>query len=94
MNYIYDIFLNFDKEIIDFYDWNNGDKVTHIRKIPVFKIRSDSIHDLYCGKIKFQEDFLKIIENKTEVFMSRDLIKIPYCSLFTDGNTVLSLKLD
>lgn len=94
MNYIYDIFLNFDKEIIDFYDWNNDDKIIHIRKVPVFKVKTEAIYDFYCNKIKLTQEFMKIIENKTEVFMNRELIKIPYCCLFTDGNMVIAYKLD
>jgi len=94
MSYIYDIFLNFNKEIIDFYDWNSDDIVYHIRKVPIFKISTENIYDFYCNKVKLESGFLELIENKTEVFMDRELIRIPFCSLFTDGNTVLALKLD
>ena len=35
MNYIYDILINFNENLYDFYDWNLNDQIDHIRKIPV-----------------------------------------------------------
>ena len=38
MNYIYDILLNFNDMLYDFYDWNVKDNILHIRKIPLIQI--------------------------------------------------------
>ena len=46
MNYIYDIILNFQERIYDFYEWNKTDVITHIRKIPVFKISSKDLYNI------------------------------------------------
>ena len=43
MNYIYDIYLNFNKELYDFFDWNKSDKLTHIKMIPIFKVNEETI---------------------------------------------------
>ena len=40
MNYIYDLLLNFNENIYEFYDWNKTDNIKHIKKIPIFKIDS------------------------------------------------------
>lgn len=31
MNYIYDIYLNFNEVAYDFFEWNKNDKITHIK---------------------------------------------------------------
>ena len=46
MNFIYDILLNFNNEYYEFYDWNNDDKLTHIRKMPIFKISDDALKNI------------------------------------------------
>ena len=33
MNYIYDIYLNLNKNLYDFYEWNKSDNIIHIKKI-------------------------------------------------------------
>ena len=46
MNYIYDILVNFNSELYDFYEWNTSDNVTHIRKIPLFRISTDKLEKI------------------------------------------------
>ena len=76
MNYIYDIYLNLNEVLFDFFDWNKNDKLSHIKKIPIFKIN---------------EDFLKkIIYNWTEVWNSSETLS--YCALFTDNNNVIAVE--
>ena len=38
MNYVYDIYLNLNNVLYDFFDWDKNDKLIHIKKIPIFKI--------------------------------------------------------
>ena len=52
MNYIYDILLNYNKKLYEFYDWNLSDSIVHIRKIPIFKISTNQLIDLVNNKIK------------------------------------------
>ena len=43
MNYIYDIVLNFNKELYEFFEWKDDDNLINIRKIPLIKINDDII---------------------------------------------------
>ena len=45
MNYIYDIYLNFNNQLYDFFDWNKSDKLIHIKSIPIIKISEN-----FCKK--------------------------------------------
>ena len=71
MNYIYDLLLNFNEKIYDFYDWNKTDKIIHIKKIPIFKISSSKMNIIKNNKICFEDSFLEKIYRKTEEFMNR-----------------------
>ena len=35
MSYVYDILINLNKKFYDFYDWNNNDKILHVKKVLV-----------------------------------------------------------
>ena len=63
MNYIYDILINFNENLYDFYDWNLNDQIDHIRKIPVFKTDSEFLYNLKKNDIILNKDFLNKIYN-------------------------------
>ena len=68
MNYIYDIFLNFNDILYDIYEWNRNDNIIHIRKIPLFKVDKKIMSDFITKKIELSSEFLAKIFKKTEVF--------------------------
>ena len=90
MNYIYDIYLNLNETLYDFFDWNKNDKLTHIKKIPVIKVNEQSLRLLINNKINITEELLLQIYNKTEIWNMSD--KISYCALFSDNNTILAIE--
>ena len=94
MNYIYDILINLQKELYDFYEWNFNDNITHIRKIPLLKISSQDLINIRDNKIKLTEDGLKLIFNKTEIFTSHSVRIIKYLCLFSDGKDVFAVEFD
>jgi hypothetical protein len=55
MNYIYDIYLNFNNQLYDFFDWNKSDKLTHIKMIPIFKVNEETIRSFISNIIKLDE---------------------------------------
>lgn len=91
MNYIYDIILNFNEQIYDFYEWNKSDNLTHIRKIPLIRINSKDLYNIENNNIRFNEELFNKISNKTEIFSGRTVKNIDAC-LFSDGTSVLALK--
>ncbi len=92
MNYIYDVLLNFNKKLYDFYDWNEKDKITHIRKIPSFKISNKDFENFQKNIIKIDNTFLQKINSKTEQFKKNDIFKIKYASIFSNGKDVIAIK--
>lgn len=92
MIYIYDIQLNwFEKEIYDFFEWNEKDNFQQIRRIPLFKLEEDTFKDLYNNDVKVEEDFILMIKNKTELF-DKNISKVGNCALFTNGIKAIAVK--
>ena len=94
MNYIYDIFLNFQSELYDFFEWNYDDKITHIRKIPVFRINPNDFLKLKNSFFRINNDFKEKIHNKTECFNQRKVTTIEYACLFTNAIEVVAILFD
>lgn len=90
MNYIYDIYLNLNEYMYDFFEWNKNDKITHIKKIPVIKVDESVLKHLINNKIKINENLLLQIYNKTEIWSSSK--QIPYCALFADNSNLIAIE--
>jgi hypothetical protein len=93
MNYIYDIFLNFNDTLYDIYEWNKNDNIIHIRKIPLFKVDKKTMCDFITKKIELPTEFLTKIYKRTEVFNKNKIDYINYSFLISDGSDVIAIKL-
>ena len=89
MNYIYDIYLNFNKTLYDFFDWNRKDNLMHIKKIPIFMIDSNTFNIITFNNIKIDSNFIKKIANTTEVWNNTSSIT---CALFCDGDNIIAIE--
>lgn len=94
MNYIYDILLNFNTELIDFFEWEKNDLITHIKKIPIYKIDIEDFQKILTHNFKVNEEFLCNICLKTEMWNNNKNTDDLYFSLFTDSNGVFAAKFD
>lgn len=94
MNYIYDILINLQRKMYDFYEWNISDDITHIRKTPIFKIRTNNLLDLKNNKVVIDIDLLKKISNRTEIFTNHNVKVMRYVALFSDEKDVIALEFD
>jgi len=92
MNYIYDIYLNLNETLYDFFDWNKNDKLIHIKKIPVIKVSEDILKLLIANNIKINDELLAQIYNKTEVWNMNT--KINYCALFATNSDIIAIEFD
>ena len=90
MNYIYDLILNYNKELYEFYEWNNTDKLINIEKIPIIRINNTSFNEIMSSRIKISLVLLDKIKNKT--YTRNKIIK--YSLLITNLNRVIALKFD
>jgi len=94
MNYIYDILLNFNSELYDFFEWNLNDNIINIRKILLYKVNSKTLLEFKDCQVKLDKAFLEKVKNKTEVFTNGDIEILEYAALFTDGSTVMAIQFD
>ncbi len=92
MNYIYDILLNWNSVLYDFYEWDNHDEIIHIRKIPIFKISSEQLLELETSKICIKKEILNKIYRKSEIFTNKNIKELDYVSLFSDGESILGIE--
>ena len=61
MTYIYDILVNFSDNLYEFYEWNKKDKIIHIKRIPLIKVKSKVMEELCFNNIKVDKKFLELI---------------------------------
>lgn len=94
MIYIYDIIVNFNDLLYDFYDWNETDALEHIRKIPIIKVNESTLIDIINNKIKITHEYLNLIYNKTEVFNDKNVERIQYASLIATNSTIIAVIFD
>ena len=92
MNYYYDLILNFSLDNILFYEWDDNDNLEYIEKIPLFKISEKDMVNILGNNVKINEEFLKMIKDKTTI-KSRGIINtISYSSIFTDAKSVIAIE--
>lgn len=94
MNYVYDILSNFNQELYDFYDWDKNDNFTHLRKVPSFRVSKEVLVDLMFKKVKIKGNLLKLIKDKTQVFIKEGVDVIEYCFIVSDSVNSLGVILD
>lgn len=68
MTYIYDVTLNFNETLYDFFEWNSSDTLTHVRKIPIFKVSNDIFIDVLSNVVKISDTILNKIKDKTDIY--------------------------
>lgn len=92
MNYIYDIYLNFNECLYDFFDWNKNDKLIHIKMIPIFKINEENFKSIISNNVQLEEKYLNYVHNKAIIWNKSD--KYKSYALFCDDNNVLAIEFD
>lgn len=65
MVYVYDIILNFNDELIEFFEWNDNDDIKYVKRLPLFKVEDSLINDILENNIIFSDEFINQIKNKT-----------------------------
>ena len=88
MNYYYDIVLNFQEKNYMFYEWEEEDSIDIIKKIPIFQVNIKTFKDLINNEINVDLEFLKSIENRTE--LKNKTLK--YVALFASKNGAIALE--
>ena len=77
MNYIENIRVNFQKKLINFYEWDCNDNIILLEKIDVFKVDDNTYQDIILMNIKVDNTFLNSIKNSKNI-----------CIFFIDIDTI------
>ena len=96
MIYIYDILLNFcDPDMIyDFYEWNQNDTIENIKRIKLVHVDRNVLDNLLYYDGEIDSEFLTKIYRTCEVYTTKKVKIIDYCSLFSDGDRVIAIEFD
>ena len=94
MIYIYDILLNFNNDFYEFFEWEKNDNVLHIKKIPIFKVKTDLILDILNKKVQIDDFWMTSFLDKCEVFEFKKIKTIKYACLLTDSYRVIGVLLN
>ena len=87
MTYIYDILLNFNENLIEYFEWEDTDNIKYVKKIILFKTSTTVIKDIASFEVLLDSSFTSNIP-KYEINNSGDEGKI---CLLTDGKIVIGI---
>ena len=59
MKYIYDILLNYNERLYEFYEWEDNDYFDYVKKIEVIKVSKDTIKDIIKNQIMIDSELVK-----------------------------------
>lgn len=90
MTYIYDVTLNFNDILYDFFEWNENDNIIHVKKIPILKLDNTNFFNIITHKIKINNILLNKIRNKTETY-GKKTKNFTACLISNDEN-IIALK--
>ena len=79
MKYVYDITLNFKSNYLDFFEWNNNDKINHLRKLPIIKISNNDLLTFINSNIIISIDLLNNIKLGNKYI----------CMFISDNNSIV-----
>ena len=92
MTYIYDVTLNFNEVLYDFFEWNNSDNLIHVRKIPIFKVSNDTFLNMLMYEVQISDDILNKIKDKTNTY-GKKTKSFTSCLIRNEDN-IIALKFD
>ena len=92
MKYIYDIILNFNESLYEFYEWKDDDNIEYIKKIPIVKVTESVFSDLKNNEFVVDDEFLNMIYNKCEVYGNYGIGRIEYACLFCIDDSILAFE--
>ncbi len=91
MNYYYDIVLNLNEELYEFYEWEENDSIDFIKKIPLFRVSTKTLKDNLKYQTKFNQDLIEQIKNKTIIKKNENLENV---FLISDTKNAIALEIN
>lgn len=68
MRYINNINVNFNNELINFYEWLESDNITVLKSIPLYKLNNGTYTAIINNKIQVDKEFLNQINSNICLF--------------------------
>ena len=66
MNFYQNVLVNFsESRIYEFYEWLDIDPIESLKRVPIFKVDTNTFKDMIINKIKLDNSFKDLIYNKT-----------------------------
>lgn len=94
MNYIYNIKVNLKDELINFYEWNNTDKIIKLNKVKIYVISYYDYNNVLSMNIKVRKEFLNNIKTDNYICLFTNTIDVVCVSFNKDGIISKISKLD
>lgn len=91
MIYVYDVILNLNDTLIEFFEWEDKDNIKYIKKIPFYKINKKTMEDFIKKDVKIEKEFLEKISGKAKLEENYKN-DCKYLALFTDDNLILGVS--
>lgn len=88
MSYTYDVFLNFNKELYDFFEWNLNDDIIHVKKMSVIKIKDNDLNNITFNKVIINDKELIKSLGKTELFGINNKRYSKTCLLISENDAI------
>ena len=92
MNFIYDITVNMNTDLYNFYEWDSNDNINFYLKMPIFKIDNETMNDFINSSFIINKSFLSRIYKKSNCYSK--ICNHDYVSSFSDGERVLVVSFD
>jgi len=94
MEYIFDLFLNWqtNETLYDFFEWNPSDDIEIIKVIPIVKVNSEDYLNIMKNRIKFSEEVLKDVYQKTQIQSNNSIFVSKYAFIVTEGNDAIAVE--
>ena len=93
MIYVYDVVLNLNSNLIEYFEWEEKDNIKYIRKIPFYKISKKTMNDFIKNSVVVEKEFLDKIYDKCKLEENYNN-DYKYLCLFTDGNLILGVSIN
>ena len=68
MTYFYDIVLNPNESLYEFFEWEDKDSIIYLKKIPVLRCDPKIIYNIMDNYIEVEESFFEFLNNKAETY--------------------------
>lgn len=94
MNFIYDIILNFNDDLYEYFEWEIQDEIIHVKKIPIFKLNKKDYYNIKNNVVVFDHDFLVKISKQNQLYKNNKSKHFDYICLIAYEEEAIAIRLN